>query len=89
MSSTPSSAPAARCSSAADAGHVRARDRPVRAAGVAVSGNAVSHLMTGLDPGGHRARGTEVDIVGVGGDDQDALDTGVVVEAEGWRPSVM
>jgi hypothetical protein len=71
---TPTSAAAARCSrwrSAAmsDAGH-----GAVGPAGVAVGGDAVGDLEPGRGEGGHGAGRPEVDVVGMGGHDQDAAD---------------
>ena len=67
---------------AADAGHVRTGDRPVRAAGVAVGGDAVGDLDAGFDPGRHRSPGPEVHVVGMGGHDQDALDGAGLVKGK-------
>ena len=57
---------------AADGGHLGPGDRLVRAAGVTVGDDAVGHLDAPAGPRRHRAGGAEVDVVGVGGDDQDA-----------------
>ena len=46
----------------------------VRSAGVAVGDDAVGDLDAGRGEGGDRAGRPEVDVVGVGGDDQDAAD---------------
>ena len=61
-----------------DARDLLAGDVGVGAAGLAVGADAVRHLDPGVDPAGDRAAGAEVDVVGVRGDDQHALDLGVV-----------
>ena len=60
-----------------DAGDLRAGDRGVEAACVAVGDNAVRHLDAGLGPRRDGSGGPEVDVVGVGGDHQDAFDVRV------------
>ena len=63
---------------APDPGDLGPGDGRVEATGVAVGAHAVGHLDPGGGPGGHRARGAEVDVVGVGGDDESTLDLGVL-----------
>ena len=62
----------------ADRRHLRARQVAVVAAGLAVGAQAVRHLDARVGPAGDGAARAEVDVVGVGGDDQDAFDVGVV-----------
>jgi hypothetical protein len=63
---------------AAQRGYLRPRDGLVEAARVAVGNQAVADLDPGVGPERDGARGTEVDVVRVGGDHQDALDLGVI-----------
>ena len=59
---------------AAHGGHLGPVALRLEPAGLAVGHQAVAHLDTGLGPAGDRPGGTEVDVVGVGDDDQDTLD---------------
>ena len=61
-----------------DAGDLAARDVGVEAAGVAVGADAVRHRDARGGPRRDRAAGAEVDVVGVRGDDQGALDLAVL-----------
>ncbi len=63
-------------------GHVRARNVPVRTAGIAIGDHAVGDLDPGFDPGRHRSSGPEVHVVGMGGHDQDALDVAGLVKGK-------
>jgi len=65
----------------ADAGHVRPGDRPVRAAGVAVGGDAVGNLDAGFDQVATDPR-PEVHVVRMGRHDQDALDGAGLVKSK-------
>ena len=64
----------------AQLGHVLARDGAIRTAGIAVGHYAVRDLDTRFDPRGNRARGAEIDIVRVRGNDEHALDPGWVIK---------
>ena len=55
---------------AADRGHLRPRDREIEAARLAVGDEAVAHRHPGVGEVGDRAGRTEVDVVGMGLDDQ-------------------
>ncbi len=55
----------------AQRGHLHPRHGPVRSAGLTVGDDAVGDLQPGRGERGHGARRTEVDVVGVGGDDED------------------
>src|SRR5436190_394599 len=52
-----------------------ARDVRIETASVAIGHDAIRHLDASFGPRGHRASGAEVDVVGMSGDHEDALDT--------------
>ena len=54
--------------------HLLAGHRLVEAPGVAVGDDAVGDFDAVLDPSRHRTGGAEIDVIGMGGDDQDPLD---------------
>jgi hypothetical protein len=59
-----------RLLAAADAGDVGSGHLRVEPAGVAVGDHAVGDVRAGVGPPCHGAGGAEIDVVGVGGDDQ-------------------
>ncbi len=63
--------------STSHAGDLIARELKIGAAGVAVGADAIDDLDAGVGPGRDGPGGSEVDVVGMRGDDKDALDFGV------------
>ena len=59
---------------ATDSSHLGPRDALVEAAGIAIGDDAVRHGDALGGPGRHRTGGAEVDVVGMGGDHEDAID---------------
>jgi hypothetical protein len=58
-----------------DRGHLGSRNVAVDATGVTVGHEAVRDLDPCPSPGAHRPAGAEVDVIGMGHDNQESLDT--------------
>ena len=69
-----------------DRRHFPARNRVVEPAGLAIGDETVGDLDAGIGELGHGSRGTEVDVIGVGGDNEDSFDLGELQHRPSQRP---
>jgi len=58
--------------------HPRARERLIKAVGLAIGHDAVGHVDPGFRPSRHGPRGAEIHVVGMRGDGKDPGDLGVI-----------